>query len=57
MKIVHLCLANFYVDGMGYQENILPKYHAKEHDVLIVTSDFAFDSEGQRIKKEKKFYR
>ncbi len=56
MRIVHICLACFYVDGMGYQENILPKYHAKDHEVLIVTSDFAFDASGNRIKKEKKAY-
>ena len=56
MRIVHICLACFYVDGMGYQENILPKYHAKDHEVMIVTSDFAFDASGKRIKKEKKAY-
>ena len=56
MRIVHICLACFYVDGMGYQENMLPKYHAKDHEVLIVTSDFAFDGTGTRIKKEKKEY-
>ena len=44
MKIVHICLACFYVDGMGYQENLLPKYHAQKHDVTIITSDFAFDN-------------
>ena len=57
MKVVHICLACFYVDGMGYQENLLPKFQAKEHEVLIVTSDFAFDANGKRIKKEKSFYR
>lgn len=56
MKIVHICLACFYVDGMGYQENLLPKFHAKEHEVFIITSDFSFDSNGKRQKKEKKFY-
>lgn len=57
MRIVHICLACFYVDGMAYQENLLPKYHAQEHEVFIVTSDFAFDATGQKIKKEKKEYR
>lgn len=56
MRIVHICLACFYIDGMGYQENILPKYHSKDHEVLIITSDFAFDASGKRIKKEKKEY-
>lgn len=56
MKIVHICLANFYVDGMGYQENLLPKYHAQEHDVYILTSDYAFDAKGKKTIKEKKEY-
>ena len=41
---------------MGYQENILPKYHAEKHDVFILTSDFSFDATGKRCKKEKKEY-
>ena len=56
MKIVHICLSCFYVDGMGYQENILPKYHSESNEVYIITSDFAFDSSGNVIKKEKKEY-
>lgn len=56
MKIVHICLACFYVDNMAYQENLLPKYHAKEHEVYILTSDFAFDGSGKRTRKEKKEY-
>ncbi len=56
MKIVHICLACFYVDNMAYQENLLPKYHAKEHEVFILTSDYAFDAAGKRIKKEKQEY-
>jgi len=39
MKIIHCCLANFYIDGYGYQENILPKLHkADGHDVFIIAS-------------------
>ena len=57
MRIVHICLACFYVDNMAYQENLLPKYHAQQHDVYILTSDFAFDAKGKRIRKEKKEYR
>lgn len=56
MKIVHVCLACFYVDGMGYQENLLPKYHAEQHDVVIVTSDFSFNSRSQLTRKENKRY-
>jgi hypothetical protein len=40
MKIVHICLACFYVEGMGYQENLLPKYHVKQgHQVTVLTND------------------
>lgn len=53
MKIVHICLGNFYVEGMGYQENIIPKMHVKDgHDVYVLTSDFAFNGRGETIKKE-----
>ncbi|PMM08648.1 hypothetical protein BCT63_03675 [Vibrio kanaloae] len=39
MKIIHCCLAAFYIDNYGYQENILPKYHKLDgHDVYIVAS-------------------
>jgi hypothetical protein len=39
MKILHCCLANFYIDNFGYQENILTKMHKLQgHDVEIVAS-------------------
>lgn len=39
MKILHCCLAAFYIDNFGYQENILPKMHKLQgHDVAIVAS-------------------
>ena len=56
MRILHICLANFFVDKMGYQENLITKFHAKDHEVYILTSDYAFDSFGAKIKKEKKNY-
>ena len=44
MKILHICLANFYIEGMGYQENILPAYHVESgYDVSILTSAHIFD--------------
>jgi len=47
MKILHLCLANFYIDGYAYQENILPRYHANAGmDVVIVASLVSIDREG-----------
>lgn len=45
MKILHVCLANQYMEGYGYQENILPYCHIKDgHDVVIFTSDKMFDN-------------
>ena len=39
MKILHCCLAAFYIDDYGYQENILPKMHKLQgHDVYILAS-------------------
>jgi len=39
MKILHCCLAAFYIDNYGYQENILPKFHKLQgHEVRIVAS-------------------
>lgn len=39
MKIAHLCLAAFYIDDFGYQENVLPKMHLKQgHNVEIIAS-------------------
>jgi 1,2-diacylglycerol 3-alpha-glucosyltransferase len=42
-KILHLCLANFYVDGYSYQENILPREHKfLGYDVEIIASTETF---------------
>lgn len=39
MRIAHICLAAFYIDGFGYQENVLPKLHRRMgHDVVIIAS-------------------
>ena len=46
MKIVHLCLSCFYIDGYGYQENQLPAQHVKDgHEVTIIASTESFDAE------------
>jgi 1,2-diacylglycerol 3-alpha-glucosyltransferase len=48
MKIVHLCLGNFYIDNYAYQENLLPKYHKKMgHDVTVIASLQSFDEKGK----------
>lgn len=55
MKIVNLCLTA-YVDGWGYQENLLPDYEAKlGHDVAVIAQanhfpDYLSQSEIQKIK-------
>ena len=39
MKILHCCLACFYIDNYGYQENILPRQHKLQgHEVEILAS-------------------
>lgn len=39
MKVLHCCLAAFYIDNFGYQENILPKMHAQQgNEVKIIAS-------------------
>lgn len=48
MKILHLCLAAFYIDNYSYQENMLPKYHKiLGYDVEIIASLVSFDSNGK----------
>lgn len=43
MKILHLCLANFYIDGYAYQENFLPRVNKEDgHDVRILASTETF---------------
>lgn len=36
MRILHLCLANFYIDKFAYQENILPRYHKKMGNMVEI---------------------
>lgn len=43
MKVLHCCLAAFYIDDYGYQENILPKMHQLQgHEVSILASTETF---------------
>lgn len=43
MRILHCCLAAFYIDNYGYQENFLPKMHKLQgHDVKILASTETF---------------
>lgn len=44
MKIAHLCLSCFYVDGFSYQENELVRQHVEDgHDVVVIASTETFD--------------
>lgn len=46
MKILHCCLAAFYIDNFGYQENILPKMHKLQgHDVHIIASTETYSNQ------------
>lgn len=44
MKIVHVCLANFYIDHYAYQENLLPRFQKKAgHEIQIIASTEIFE--------------
>lgn len=54
MKIVHLCLGNYFVDNYSYQENMLTKYHSKMgYDVVVIAKIYSFDEHGVVITKGK----
>ena len=39
MKVVHVCLSCFYIDGFSYQENEIVRQHINEgHDVTVIAS-------------------
>lgn len=39
MKIIHICLANYYIDNYNYQENALTRQnHLDGHEVIIIAS-------------------
>ena len=43
MRILHLCLSCFYIDGYSYQENILPRINKEDgHEVRILASTGTF---------------
>lgn len=47
MKIVHICLSGLYMDGWGYQDNMLAKYHKLDgHDVSVIANDYVYDEKG-----------
>lgn len=48
MKLLQICLGNFYIDNYSYQENILPKYQKEFIDeIKIIASLVSFDKDGK----------
>ncbi|HAS6078393.1 TPA: glycosyltransferase [Vibrio vulnificus] len=46
MRILHICLSNFYIDDVSYQENMLVKEHVEAgHEVKILASTQVFDKD------------
>lgn len=57
MEIVHVCLAVPYVEGFGYQENIIPLKHIEMgNKVTVLTSEYEFNSKYKKIKRESMDY-
>lgn len=55
MKIVYICLCGLYMDGWGYQDNLLAKYHVSfGHEVTVITSDWVYSHEGDYIRTDKR---
>lgn len=47
MRVAHLCLSCFYIDGHFYQENELVRQHVRDgHDVLVLASTETFSPDG-----------
>ncbi len=56
-KIVHICLAGFYIEGWGYQENILTKIHAQMgYDITVLTSEYILNSKYEKERRREKNY-
>jgi glycosyltransferase involved in cell wall biosynthesis len=50
MKILHLCLSNFYIDNYSYQENELVRQNIIDgHDVLVIASLESMTPNGDLI--------
>ena len=48
MKILHLCLSNFYVDGFAYQENELVQQNVRDgHEVEVIASTEVIGTDGE----------
>ena len=47
MRIVHICLASSYTEGMTYQDNLLPEYNAVDGHSVTIISNCAKYIDGQ----------
>jgi glycosyltransferase involved in cell wall biosynthesis len=48
LRIAHLCLSCFYIDGYGYQENELVRQHlADGHNVFVIASTENYGPDGK----------
>jgi 1,2-diacylglycerol 3-alpha-glucosyltransferase len=57
MRIAHLCLSCFYIDGFSYQENELVSQNVIDgHEVLVVASTETYDTNGKLVYLEPKEY-
>lgn len=57
MRILHLCLSNFFIDNVLYQENELVRKHVEQgHDVLVIASTETMDNSGNLIYVEPREY-
>ena len=56
MKILHVCLASHYTEGLTYQDNILPDENAKDgHEVLVISDCFCYvDGSLTEVPEEEK---
>lgn len=56
MKILHVCLASHYTEGLTYQDNILPDENAKDgHEVLVISDCFCYvDGSLTEVSEEEK---
>ena len=56
MIICHLCLNGPYNENWNYQENILPKYHAKQgHTVYQIVTPYMWKGTEQVISPDKEY--
>lgn len=56
-KIVHIALSWPMMDGLNYQDNLLPKFHAKlGFQVAVISSTWVFDSAGNVVYENRKKY-